>query len=245
MRFDRVLSAAWLGALASAACGALRGEPLVRLSEIAAGGALIFGSLLGAWNLAQPLSRRAHAVLCGIALAAVPLSLFGQILKKATHHRPLGAVTFAVGAVVVSLAAAVVAARWLSFCSRRSPKVRNLLTRALDVAAASAVLLLWFKLLGAPPTRSGALDAAIGLGAAGLALRWGALPLALSRIGGVAWLLTLVVGVVSTLGAQPAPSEAHDLLASAWRWLLEAPAPRTALPVWLERVHFSRVARLV
>ncbi|HKY39573.1 MAG TPA: hypothetical protein VJN18_26725 [Polyangiaceae bacterium] len=41
------------------------------------------------------------ALLCGIALSALPLALFGGVLKSTTHHRPLGGATFAVVACVV------------------------------------------------------------------------------------------------------------------------------------------------
>jgi hypothetical protein len=40
------------------------------------------------------------ALLCGVALSALPLALFGGVLKSTTHHRPLGGATFAVVACV-------------------------------------------------------------------------------------------------------------------------------------------------
>jgi hypothetical protein len=44
-----------------------------------------------------PLADRALG--CGAALSALPLALFGGVLKSTTHHRPLGGATFAVAAL--------------------------------------------------------------------------------------------------------------------------------------------------
>jgi len=40
-----------------------------------------------------------RALLAGAALSALPLALFGGVLKSTTHHRPLGGATFAVAAL--------------------------------------------------------------------------------------------------------------------------------------------------
>lgn len=40
-----------------------------------------------------------RALLAGAALSALPLALFGGVLKSTTHHRPLGGATFAVVAL--------------------------------------------------------------------------------------------------------------------------------------------------
>ena len=45
--------------------------------------------------------RPERAVLLGTALSALPLALFGGVLKSTTHHRPLGGATFAVAALCV------------------------------------------------------------------------------------------------------------------------------------------------
>jgi hypothetical protein len=50
-----------------------------------------------AFSAALPLADR--ALLCGAALSALPLALFGGVLKSTTHHRPLGGATFAVAAL--------------------------------------------------------------------------------------------------------------------------------------------------
>jgi hypothetical protein len=42
-----------------------------------------------------------RALLAGLALCALPLALFGGVLKSTTHHRPLGGATFAVAGLCV------------------------------------------------------------------------------------------------------------------------------------------------
>jgi hypothetical protein len=44
-------------------------------------------------------TRADRALLSGAALSALPLALFGGVLKSTTHHRPLGGATFAVVAL--------------------------------------------------------------------------------------------------------------------------------------------------
>jgi hypothetical protein len=44
-------------------------------------------------------ARGDRALAAGAALSALPLALFGGVLKSTTHHRPLGGATFAVAAL--------------------------------------------------------------------------------------------------------------------------------------------------
>ncbi|RYZ02132.1 MAG: hypothetical protein EOO73_32950 [Myxococcales bacterium] len=56
----------------------------------------------GAWlrRVAQSGAARGdRALAAGAALSALPLALFGGVLKSTTHHRPLGGATFAVAAL--------------------------------------------------------------------------------------------------------------------------------------------------
>jgi hypothetical protein len=70
----------------------------------------LYGMLLGVvaagLRLARPLPRRTPALLMGFGFALGPLSLLGTVLAAHTHHRPLGAATFAM------LAAAVLTVCW-------------------------------------------------------------------------------------------------------------------------------------
>lgn len=59
---------------------------------------------IGLWIRRAPLRDPAsvdRALLLGAALSALPLALFGGVLKSSTHHRPLGGATFAVVACIV------------------------------------------------------------------------------------------------------------------------------------------------
>ena len=49
--------------------------------------------------LSNGLPRPDRALIAGAALSALPLALFGGVLKSTTHHRPLGGATFAVAAL--------------------------------------------------------------------------------------------------------------------------------------------------
>jgi hypothetical protein len=53
------------------------------------------------WGGAARLGASERALLAGAALSALPLALFGGVLKSTTHHRPLGGATFAVVALGV------------------------------------------------------------------------------------------------------------------------------------------------
>jgi hypothetical protein len=57
---------------------------------------------LGLWvrrAVAAGLPAADRAIFAGAALSALPLALFGGVLKSTTHHRPLGGATFAVAAL--------------------------------------------------------------------------------------------------------------------------------------------------
>jgi hypothetical protein len=57
---------------------------------------------LGLWlrrAIEAGLPRADRALLAGTSLSALPLALFGGVLKSTTHHRPLGGATFAVAAL--------------------------------------------------------------------------------------------------------------------------------------------------
>ncbi|HEX2878815.1 MAG TPA: hypothetical protein VHO25_04695 [Polyangiaceae bacterium] len=55
---------------------------------------------------------RGHtAIYWGLLLSAAPLVVFAHVLYRHTHHRPLGAVTFVLGATAVLIAGLLVARR--------------------------------------------------------------------------------------------------------------------------------------
>jgi hypothetical protein len=88
----------------------------------------LYGMLLGvvaaALRVSRPLPRRTPALLLGLGFAFGPLAQFGALLAKHTHHRPLGAATYAVIAGTVILVMWALATRALvsvhsSFKSRK------------------------------------------------------------------------------------------------------------------------------
>lgn len=110
--------------------GAILALPVALRSNTAIGQALLvwlgatglYGMLLGAiasaLRVARPLPRRSPALLIGFGFALGPLSLLGSLLHAKTHHRPLGAATYA------GLSAFVVALAW-AFASRAHQSLRT------------------------------------------------------------------------------------------------------------------------
>lgn len=92
-----------LGSLAAALPGFIRASSLGVPGLLALTGSV---SLLvvpsGLWlrrAKAAGFPAADRALLAGAALSALPLALFGGVLKSTTHHRPLGGATFAVAAL--------------------------------------------------------------------------------------------------------------------------------------------------
>lgn len=84
-----------------------------------------------------------RALLAGAALSALPLALFGGVLKSTTHHRPLGGATFAVAALCVLALCIGLSFRFLGGLSRRARKSpwQNLFTLGCGLSLACALLL--------------------------------------------------------------------------------------------------------
>jgi len=106
---------AWSAALALVLSGfaAVRNADVVALPVgwIAAWGplALVVGLCAASLRLVEIRSRAVTTLGITAIVAFGPLALFGELLKRATHHRPLGAVTFAVlGAAVLVLAMVII-----------------------------------------------------------------------------------------------------------------------------------------
>jgi hypothetical protein len=89
------------------------------------------------------LPRADRALLSGAALSALPLALFGGVLKSTTHHRPLGGATFAVAALCVLALCIGLSFRVWREDSRRAVKStwQNLFTLGCGLSLACAGLL--------------------------------------------------------------------------------------------------------
>lgn len=88
--------------------GDLQQTVLVWLAALGLYGMLL-GVITASVRVARPLPRRTPAVLLGLGFAFGPLALFGTLLVQRTHHRPLGAATYAVVAAAIALLAWAVA----------------------------------------------------------------------------------------------------------------------------------------
>jgi hypothetical protein len=134
----------------------------------------LYGMLLGvlgaSLRVSRPLPRRTPALLLGLGFALGPLALFGMLLFKQTHHRPLGAATYAVcAAIVVALSWALATRGLVSIHS--SFKRRKQFGWAILVGAAAMSLALgaipfmgFFRRFGQTPLLSSlVLDGLLGM----------------------------------------------------------------------------------
>ena len=124
---------------------------------------------LGLWlrrAVEAGLPRADLALLAGTGLSALPLALFGGVLKSTTHHRPLGGATFAVAASCVLALCIGLAFRVLRGAGHGAVKStwQNLFTLGCGLSLACALLLGSVK--GARPSL---LDFLALLGAASVA----------------------------------------------------------------------------
>lgn len=188
----------------------------LRVSGAGAGFAV---ALLGLWGaatlmvapvaaglrLSRPWGAGIRALCGGVLLAAAPLMIFGRVLTVATHHRPLGAVTFTLVGLVLLFACVIVAGRLRTWATTRA---RRLVQLGLYALAGVTALRFAAPLL--------AKDAGFGasvLDAALLALVAGVAALApaptFARRPWVGPLLAVAVVVVgAVVGAGPAFSSA-------------------------------------
>lgn len=66
---------------------------------------MLLGVLTATVRVARPLPRRTPALLIGLGFAIGPLAQLGTLLVQHTHHRPLGAATYAVLSAIICLVA--------------------------------------------------------------------------------------------------------------------------------------------
>jgi hypothetical protein len=84
---------------------------------------LLVGTAAGILRICRPLPSRSPTFVWAVLLAVLPLARLGMLLAERTHHRPLGATTFALVALVVILGFWACAAR--AFGMRRSAHRHN------------------------------------------------------------------------------------------------------------------------
>jgi hypothetical protein len=212
-------------ALLAAIPAALRHAPALLVWLALSGStAVVLGPLLASLRQLRPVRRGLLAIALGIGLAAWPTAFLLSLLKSTTHHRPLGAVTFAFAAGFVLLAASAGALRLLTWLQVRTGSGRERLGHAvLTVCALSGPLVLLLRLGGSPQTRTHLFDAslALGLAASFLIVPWPARVLRWAeRTGPLVWVLTVAVGLLAAHADRERAFDASPALLAPFAWLL-------------------------
>jgi hypothetical protein len=214
-----------LGAALSAAVAATRVPASGTAFFVLFGGAaLLVGPTLAGLASARPLSPALRAALVGLGLAALPLAKLASLLKVATHHRPLGAVTFAALALLLCLGLIVVSARLLSVSGAERSTGGRFVRAALLAAATAGPLLLLGRATASANLRGGVFDVALGLGTGallGLAPYPPSAVRAVELLGVPLWVSAVLTGILAGLVAGGGPAQlASPALAAPISWLL-------------------------
>lgn len=137
------------------------------------GAALVLGPLVALGRVARPFPRALSACLAGVALAAPIVAVLGHLIEQKTHHRPLGAATFAVLALGLALGSALLVGRVLSVLTAGRASLA-----ALGLGLGVVVLIAAKAFTGAGAFSASLVDGTlvVGLGLLGIAL-----PLSTSR----------------------------------------------------------------
>jgi hypothetical protein len=196
----------------AAAVTALPAVP--RVVELDANGVLVFFALCGGTALVLgPLlvcvsalggeARRGRPAFLGLAIAAAPLALLAEGLKQSTHHRPLGAATFAVLALATIAGAVLAAWRLLELSASGATTARRAVFWLTVAAALSSVGFVIVRALSAPALAPHVLDGLRALATATLGyllLRFPQVIALARRVGGPLWVAVVVAGLVSSRG---------------------------------------------
>lgn len=160
--------------------------------------ALMIAPVAGACRVARPLSPFAFSLPLGLALALGPLMVFARVLKTATHHRPLGAATFALVAAILVLGATAFSARVIAWSRGRGGALSKLPHGLAALGLALGAVLLLPALSSA--LRSSLFDGVLGV-AVVAAAAWAPEKSALGRVGLVLWLVVVAAGLGLGLSA--------------------------------------------
>lgn len=148
--------------------GNLQQVLLVYLGAVGLHGMLL-GLAAGTLRVCRPLPSRSPAFALAVAISVFPMARLGSLLHAGTHHRPLGAATYAILAMLVVLCMWAVTAR--SHGAMRSARPRRrlygrlLLTGAalLSIGIGFGPMVAWLSNLGSAPLHaSGLIDGILG-----------------------------------------------------------------------------------
>lgn len=217
------LSLGTLAAAASALFASLRAADWLHVFLLLwASSSLVLAPLCAAWLAAQPLSQRARVALSSLACCGLPVAALAALIKVATHHRPLGAVTFALLTLPVVTAALVLALRVHAALAQR-PDLARWFARALTSSALLSLGLLLAFTLKSPDLRPSLLDLSTACGAVALLLLvpWRAgVRSVLHKAGVPLFVVAIAIGVGLGASARQA-ADTSPALAASLTWALD------------------------
>jgi hypothetical protein len=169
---------------------------------LSGGAALVLGPALVFAGTAR-IGSGLRAALLGLAVAAAPLALLAEGLKQSTHHRPLGAATFAVLALATIACAIAVAWRLLRFSESASAPARRIVSVGAALVGTVSVGFVLVRALEAPALVPHVLDGLRGAATATLGhllLRVPRVTRVARRLGAPMWVAVVILGLVTNRG---------------------------------------------
>jgi hypothetical protein len=186
------------------------------------GTALVLGPALVCASALGGEAQRGRAVSFGLAFATAPLAVLADGLKQNTHHRPLGAATFAVLALALVAGALFLAWRLLAYVRSGATNGRRAVFWLMVGGALGSVGFVLVRALGAPGLVPHVLDGLRALATATLChllLRFPQVTALARRIGGPMWVAVVVSGLaVSRGGVGSAVESAAPVLGGPLAW---------------------------
>jgi len=187
-----------IGALAAGAHGAWRSELPFYPSWLAlsASTALLTAPAGALLRASRPWPDWFRNLVLALMIAVGPWTILGRLLKAGTHHRPLGAVTFSVLAVVIGVVLVVLVSRLASWSAQRGARMFSGTILFLGLLGVTCVLVVTLP-LASTSTLPSVLDATLMVG---VFLAAAALPfhkgwLRVARFAGPSlWAFILLVG---------------------------------------------------
>jgi hypothetical protein len=179
------------------------GSAALGLLALTGGTALVLGPALMLAGAVRAEKTGLRVALLGLSLAAAPLSLLGEALKRGTHHRPLGAATYAVLALAIVAGAVLVGWRLLRFSESGSPTAGRIVLGLTACGALGSVGFVLVRALGAPALVPHVLDGLRVLAAATLChllLRLPRVTNVAERAGAPLWVAAVVASLVVMTG---------------------------------------------
>jgi len=185
--------------------------------------ALVLGPLLALVRASRERARGLRVVLLGALLAGPPLAVLGQVLKTSTHHRPLGAATFGVLALVLVCFSLLLSYRFHAWAERGEGRWRRACLGVVALVALAATGLVLVRALASAGAHHDVIDALRILAAgvlARMALDQPRVEMWARRAGALAWIAVVLGGLVAARGALAESIREHaPVLGGPLTWL--------------------------